>query len=956
MKFGFSATSRALGARARAICVSIVSVAAAGVLSLSLAPPATAQNSSTTPLPPALQQLLPPGTTPQQIFQQLQQGQSNGSLQTPQSSQPSQQILITPQASSTAAASDETSHLETQYSARAGTPLHQFGYGLIANGGTVYSTLNGAIQDDYILGAGDQINATLQGQQNASYSVQVDRNGQVILPGLPPVPAGGRRFGDFRADLEAAIKRVFIQTRAFISIGQVRQISIRVVGDVENPGVYAATGLSTVLDALNLAGGIKKSGSLRNVALVRGGNSYRVDLYAMLSSSGKTPDMVLTQGDRIVVPAIGPTVAVAGEIRRPGIYELPPGRRGISEHELLALGGGPEIRGVYRQMVLRILPNGKQQFVDIGRSSGAIIEDGEVLFVNKAVNIEIGGVTLAGAVRVQGQFALNRARTLHDLLPSADVFAPTPYLLLGVIERTEPKSLQRALIPFSPVHVIQGTENRELITNDVVHILTLKEMQFLAAAAAPVNPHDVNAQANQSTTATNPNQPGGPMIFVPQGAPSQGTSMPGQTPGVLGPGMSPLAGNASAPGSSMALAGPGQVAMQGVASGAPVAGTQSAPAATSASAGTSAGAIVSGLSASDINDLTTLSAEDTAFFGHTLAEYRSTLNGAIRIPGVYLTAPGTTLAEAVAAAGGLDADVDLSSFEITSVTIDNASGTSTTHRQTYHLTPERFASIVLKPYDAVDFRDVYADRDDGQVTLDGQVRYPGTYNILRGERLSSVLARAGGLTEIAYPYGAVFTRPSVAAMEHQSFVYQADQMESQLASYLSSAQITPDAVSYLQALTARLRNAPTVGRIAIQADPAVLAVHPQLDIMLQPGDALVVPRHPADVAIAGEVLSPGSVVYRQGLSANDYIAMAGGVTQLANDSDTFIVYPDGSARPVNDGIWTFSSPKIIPGSTIVVPRDVTPPINWLTLAEDIGKITSELAITGASLAIIGKGN
>jgi protein involved in polysaccharide export with SLBB domain len=949
----FIAVTIARAQRSGARCFVIASVLTAGILSLGHVSPAIAQASNVTPLPPAVQQLLQGGMT----LQQLQQMQTNnGSLQSVPSSQPSQQTLNLPQSSNIGVASNEISRLEEQYSARAGVPLRQFGYGLVANGGTVYSTLNGAIQDDYILGAGDQIDVMLQGQQTASYTVQVDRNGQVILPGLPPIPASGRHFSAFRGDLEAVVRRVYIQTHVFVSIGQVRQISVRVVGEVTNPGVFAATGLSTVLDALNLAGGIKKTGSLRGVTLVRGGNSYRIDLYSMLSAHGRTPDMVLAQGDRIVVPPIGTTVALAGEVRRPGIYELQLGSRSISGRNLLALGDGPEIRGSYRVMLLRIRPDGKQQFVDMSDVPNPIVADSEILFVNKSVNIATGNVTLTGAVRISGQFALNRAGTLHDLLPSFDTFAPMPYMLLGVIERTDPTTLQRVLIVFSPIHVVQGRENRTLVTNDVVHILTYAEMKYLEGTGAAMVPNDRSPQLNQF--GPNASQQGTAQTFTLSSGATVGSSSAGQSAGNIA--LTPVAINgapspyAVTPGASLALApaanGQGQ-AVPAQATTLQYAATEDRP----PPAPPGVGERFSPMPVTPVSDLTTLSADDTAFYRHSLAEYRTTLNGSFRIPGPYLMAPGTTLAEGIAAAGGLGADVDLSSFVITSVDIDGASGSSTTRRATFRMPTDQFASVVLKRYDTVEFHDVYADRQDGLVKLEGQVRYPGTYSILRGERLSSLLARAGGLTDIAYPYGAVFTRPSVAAAEHAAFVRQADQMESQLAAYLSSAQITPEAVNYLEVLTMRLRNAPPVGRIAIEADPAALVVHPEFDIMLQSGDALVIPSRPADVLIAGEVLNPGSVVYRKELSVKDYIQMAGGATRLADDGNAFIVYPDGSASPVHQGMWTFDGPKIIPGSMIVVPRDVSPPINWLTLVDDVTRIMGELAITGASLAVIGKG-
>ena len=207
---------------------------------------------------------------------------------------------------------------------------------------------SGALQDNYVLGEGDEIIATLHGQESGNYRTRVDRDGRIVLNGLPPIAAAGRTFGAFRADLEAAVRRAFVGTQVFTSVGSVRQISVSVVGEVNSPGIYSLTGLSTALDALNLARGIRKTGSLRNIQIVRSGGVIRLDLYDLLTDSTPRADITLTEGDRIIVPLMTGAVAVVGQVRRPAIYELAPGEKGARVARLLALAGGPEVKGAYR--------------------------------------------------------------------------------------------------------------------------------------------------------------------------------------------------------------------------------------------------------------------------------------------------------------------------------------------------------------------------------------------------------------------------------------------------------------------------------------------------------------------------------------------------------------------------------------------------------------------------------
>ena len=846
--------------------------------------PATSDSQSApASLPPGVQSLLPPGMTPQQALDALKAAGINPD----QIGQKNPEELKTEilKSGATPKAADATvthSSLETIYSARINRPIGQFGYDLIANGGTVETVLNGAIQDNYVLGTGDEIVVTLQGQQNANYSTRVDREGRVLFPNLPPIPAAGRSFGDFRADLEAAAKRAYIQTQIYVSIGQIRQISVRVVGEVDNPGVYALTGLSTVLDALNLAGGVKKSGSLRDITLVRNGVPHQIDLYALLLTHGETPDMTVAEGARIVVSPIGSTIAVTGDVRRPAIYELPPGETAASEREAMTLANGPEIRGAYREMIQRIDSGGKEVLADATNAPGAAVRDGEILFVYKSVSASLGNVQLTGSVRLPGTYALDRARTLHDLLPSADVLAPTPYMLLGVIERIDPKTLRRTLIPFSLIHVLQGRDNMALATDDVVHVLTLDQMR---AFAGSVTPSDSGAQWAEG---------GGNFVAMPSQENAQ----------------------------------------------------SAAPAEAAPATGTEPG--------------TGLSAADAAFFGHVLSDYRVKLDGAVRDAGVYLVSPGTTLDEVVDAAGGLDTDADVSSFGITSTVIDNNTGQSTTTRQQLTVPPAQYASVVLHPRDVVEFHHVFTDMAKGSVSISGEVRYAGTYSILRGEHLSQLLVRAGGLTDVAYPYGTVFLRPSVAAIERAGYERVADEVQRQMmvgaaraGGGAQTAPPSPEAIAATQVFVTQLRNQKAVGRISVIADPSVLAAHPDHDPILEPGDSIYIPQRPSTVTVLGDVMQPGSYTFDSGDDAEDYIDQAGGYGDNAQQDLTYVVFPDGTAQRLEHSWLRFGGQGIPPGSVIYVPRQLFP-TDWLALTTSLGDIVKDLAISVASVAVLAK--
>ena len=224
-------------------------------------------------------------------------------------------------------------------SQRAGVKLRLFGYDQMGQGRDVTVPEAGAVQDDYILGPGDSVVVTLRGQENSQTSVQVDRAGQLTLPRMRPIAAAGRTFGSLRQEIETAVARGYVATNAFVTLGAVRQVSVLVSGEVNNPGQRTLSGLSSAVDAILLSGGVKKSGSLRNVRIQRGGREFTVDLYSVLTSGGGSTNLRLADGDRILVPLLGPTVAVSGLVRRPAIYELPARQSGISGAVAAGSGG-----------------------------------------------------------------------------------------------------------------------------------------------------------------------------------------------------------------------------------------------------------------------------------------------------------------------------------------------------------------------------------------------------------------------------------------------------------------------------------------------------------------------------------------------------------------------------------------------------------------------------------------
>ncbi len=178
-------------------------------------------------------------------------------------------------------------------------------------------------------------------------------------------------------------------------------------------------------------------------------------------------------------------------------------------------------------------------------------------------------------------------------------------------------------------------------------------------------------------------------------------------------------------------------------------------------------------------------------------------------------------------------------------------------------------------------------------------------------------------------------------------------VQSALAVVASKRGTNPEQIAVLERLASQIASTEAVGRVVLESDPSVLAVRPELDTVLEPGDRLFVPKRPGYVSVSGDVLNPGTLQFISGKNATDYLDQSGGFQPSADDDRVFIVFPNGEAQRLSTGLWSFDPVGIPPGSTIVVPRDPAP-FDFLGLVAEITPIISQIALTAASLAVISR--
>ncbi len=825
--------------------------------------------------------------------------------------------------------------------------LEQFGYRMLESltvAGHMVGT--GAINDSYRLGVGDELVVTFRGQTNQSYRTTIDREGQVVLPEMPPVPAAGRSFGHFRSVLQQVTSATFLQTEVFVSLGNVRNFPVAVLGQVNRPGMHRVTGVASVLDAIVTAGGIQKTGSLRRIRVIRGTEVIPVDLYELLLTGMLSEETVLMEGDRVFVPPIGPTIAIAGDVQRPGIYELASGNSYLTVSYALDLVGGTLRPEGYRYLKISTERDGGDQISEVTRLGDSGIRFSDILLVQKAGYSWDGAFFLDGNVSVPGPRALRFDRTVGNVVSAPDVLMGDPYLLFAAVETSDSATKARHFQPIDLGRIIEGRSDVPLKPDDRLIIFAAEDIRFLSS---------------QSVQAILEGGEAGGAVIRPQAQ--------------LGQRVAQLQGQEIIPRDPRTTPGAERPTFRS---------QQTTPLAQDEDLAAEEPRVCNGLRAlatvvsrsrserySNARLAVNPEKQEIIPTGETcpkvfdrypnllpfVLDYVVAVSGEVRVPGIYPVAPGTSLGSLVAVVGGLSPEADLAQIELTTFAKAETLDGPPFRRQTIDARTTSLLEVALTPGDIVQFSPKFSERDTGGILLTGEFKRPGVYTIRRGERLSEVMARAGGITDQAYPLGAVFTRVSVRRREAEAFKRTAVDLRSGLAEALASGraaeQGNPQAVVLaVRELAASLESAEAVGRVVVEADPTVLEVRKEFDTVLEPGDRLHMPKRPNSVTVSGEVLNPGTIQFVAGKTVDQYIDNAGGVSRVSDDGRTFVVLPNGEAQAVAVSSWNFQALHIPPGSTIVVPRDPKP-FDLLTFSISIADILSKLAITAASIAVIG---
>jgi polysaccharide export outer membrane protein len=334
------------------------------------------------------------------------------------------------------------------------------------------------------------------------------------------------------------------------------------------------------------------------------------------------------------------------------------------------------------------------------------------------------------------------------------------------------------------------------------------------------------------------------------------------------------------------------------------------------------------------------------------------VQGRVKVPGEYPLETDMTVRDLLRAGGNLETSAYGGKAELARYTVTDT-GAHQTELIDIDLAAVRrgdvSANVMLRPFDYLLVKETPDWGDHEEVTLKGEVRFPGTYPIRRGETLHDLMMRAGGLAPSAFPRGAAFVRKEIKENEKKQLDLLADRMAADVATLsLQAAAANQEGASSAlmagQSLLAQLRTAKPVGRMIIDL-PALLAgkTGGVKDVILRDGDELVVPKLRQEVMVIGEVQGATSHLYTPSLKRDNYIDLSGGTTRKADRGRIYVVRANGSVVSERRSLFTRSYDVAVePGDTIVVPLDAER-MPKLQLWQAVTQIIYNLAISAAAI-------
>ncbi len=786
-----------------------------------------------------------------------------------------------------------------------GTALERFGIKFFKNSSNEIPT--SGVPDDYVLSTGDSLKISVYGLSEYDGELEINKDGKIIIPQVGALSIRGLKYKIAKATIFNKLSSTYPNTTINITIGNTSPFAVSVVGEVNKPGLYTVNALSKVKNALFMAGGISNIGSMRDIQIKRNGRVVATfDLYDLLRGGRDNGDVYLYPGDVIYVPTATKQVFLDGNVKSPAIYEL---QNNETLQDLIRFAGGLNSDSTKTVKIFRS-EKGVRTLFEAKLNEKVILHDGDKVMAGKISDVTDNLVYLYGNVYKNESISIDKRDTVGSLFKKLVNFYGTDKVFMSntdmgyfVVKRVDEKTLEHKILSGNLLEAINGNKkfDVELQSEDKIFVFNksiTQDIKYIAVGGEVLR--------------------GGKFKYF------DGMKL---IDGIMAAGIKKESDLTKIKVTSVRSDNTYDIKYYNY----------------------------------DVANNITLNPYDdiniTNFAINNDFE-EITINGSVITGGTFNYSKDLTLNELINMAGGLKQNANKEQFELVSYKVEN--GVRTHDVKILNLKESLASNLKLNPFDEVMIRQVAQWGDQKTIILKGEVNYPGEYTIMPGEKLSSVLKRAGGLKASAFVEGSVFTRLDIQKIQQEAFQKQLNDLESSMM-YLSTqpdeAGKSTNSAELLQVLdSVRKRGEATkmIGRLSIRLSRNINEfANSQYDIVLKGGDTLTIPEIEQSVAIMGEVMNNTAVTHIDGSDIWDYLEQAGGLKESGDQDGIFIVKANGEAKRLKKHFLIgYSNSKVEAGDTIVVPFKVDR-FSGLKFAKDITSIIYQIAVSAAALKTVG---
>ncbi len=345
------------------------------------------------------------------------------------------------------------------------------------------SMLNIPTPKNYILGAGDELIIDVYGASEITYREEISPDGQIIIQGIGPIRVTGITVDEARSRIFSKLTNIYSglrgpnrNTYAQITVGNIRAIKVNVVGQVDRPGTYTLNSFSSVMNALYLAGGPTEKGSLRQIRLIRDGNEVATfDVYKYLFEETNYDNVILQDGDQVVVDPFVNRVSLTGAVKNPAMYEL---IEGETLESLINFSGGFE-GDAYKETISFERKNGRMKsIVTVTKDniSSSLLQNGDSINIGQVINRFDNRVNIAGAIMRPGNYELREGMMLSDLIGQAEGLREDAFKGRGNVFRQNPDLTLRN-IAFNVGELMNGSQDLLLQNEDRIIIPSIFDLR-----------------------------------------------------------------------------------------------------------------------------------------------------------------------------------------------------------------------------------------------------------------------------------------------------------------------------------------------------------------------------------------------------------------------------------------------------------------------------------------------